>query len=128
MPTFFDAETSDAQIEKFARFGFSARKIGVEIGRLDMGDSEIFTLLHGFRQSTFITRDSDFYRKANRHARYGLVFLDTPHAEVANHARRLFRHQQFDTAAKRCGKVIRVTPTKVHWFELGNEAEQAVDS
>jgi len=83
-------------------------QIGDDIGRKGMQDEEIVPLLHQLNHPTFFTRDGDFYYRHLCHSRYCLVYLDIGRYEVASFVRRLLRHQQFDTQAKRMGAVIRV--------------------
>jgi hypothetical protein len=75
-----------------------------------MPDREIIPLLHGLPRPTFFTRDEHFYERHLCHARYCLVYLAVAKAEVATFVRKLLRHRQFNTAAKRMGTVIRVSP------------------
>ena len=58
---------------------------------------------------TFFTLDWDYFKRDLCHARYCLVFLDVKRNESAAFIRRLLRHKEFDTQAKRMGAVIRVS-------------------
>ena len=82
-------------------------QIGVNVGRRGMQDDEIIPLLLRVRRPTFFTRDGDFYSRKLCHAKYGLVYLAVEKYEVAAFVRRLLRHPEFDTQAKRMGSVIR---------------------
>jgi hypothetical protein len=85
------------------------RQIGYEVGKKGMLDDEIIPFLLQRRRCTFFTIDLDFYRRSLCHARYCLVCLDVGEYEAAAFARRLLRHREFDTDAKRIGSVIRVS-------------------
>ncbi len=85
------------------------RQIGYEVGRKGMKDSEIIPFLFSFRQPTLFTKDSDFHRRNLCHARYCLVVLDVKDSEIATFVRRVLRHPDFDTHAKRMGVVIRAS-------------------
>ncbi len=79
-----------------------------DIGRKGIQDEEIIPLLHQSNRATFFTRDGDFYHRRLCHLRYCLVYLDVGRYEAAIFIRRLLRHRNFDTKAKRMGGVIRV--------------------
>ncbi len=83
-------------------------QIGDDIGWKGMQDEEIITLLHRLNRPAFFTRDNDFYQRDLCHPKYCLVYLDIGRYEVAGFVRRLLRHWQFDTHAKRMGNVIRI--------------------
>ncbi len=104
-------------------WGIAVRQIGYDIGRLSMADDEIISLLHQLRRSTFFTLDLDFYKPYLCHAQYGLVFLDVAPTTVADYARRLLKHSNLNTLAKRMGTVTRVTPDGLTIWRLHNEAE-----
>jgi len=89
-----------------------------------MKDQEILALLHRLRRPTFFTRDEDFYARHLCHARYGLIYLAVAKDEVAPFVRRLLRHPEFDTVAKRMGAVVRVSHVDLSVWRL--HAEQAV--
>ena len=68
------------------------RQIGVDVGRKGMKDNEIIPFLHELRDTTFFTRDLDFYNRNLCHARYCLVCLAVEKDEVAVFVRRFLRH------------------------------------
>jgi hypothetical protein len=85
------------------------RQIGFEVGRPEWDDQqEILRFLHATKQVTFFTRDLGFFRAPLRHANYCLVVLTVPVLETAHYISKLLRHHQFNTRAKRNGKVMRV--------------------
>jgi hypothetical protein len=102
---------SQRQLLKGWRMRF--RQIGYEIGRRGLQDVEIIPLLLQHRRSTFFTLDSDFDKVKYCHAHYGLVFLDVDEYEAASFIRRFLKQENFNTQAKRLGKVIRVMHTYI---------------
>jgi hypothetical protein len=56
----------------------AARRIGQDVGRDGMADTEVISLLHGLHQPTFFTLDRHYYKPSLCHKRYCLVFLDVP--------------------------------------------------
>lgn len=100
------------------------RQIGQDLGRTGMKDEEIIPLLHTLDRPTFFTLDSDFYNRHLCHAGYCLVHLDIEEETVAEYVRRLLRHRELNTKAKRMGCVIRVVATgldlwRIHQEEIG---------
>jgi len=49
--------------------------------------------------------------------------VDVHRTEFVNVVRKIFRHPLFNTAAKRMGKVIKVTSTQISYFEVGESQE-----
>lgn len=88
--------------------------------------NQIIPLLHSLRRPTFFTRDHDFYKADLRHSRYCLVCLDLPPDEVADYIHRFLRHKSFRTQAQRMGKVVRVRPSGLTWWEMEGKAERAI--
>ena len=99
------------------------RQVAHEVGRQGMDDAEIIPLLHSLRQPTFFTLDGDFCERSPCHARYCLVYLDVRRSEAAIFVRRLLRHAEFDTEAKRMGAVIRVSHVGLSVWRLHAEEE-----
>ncbi len=85
------------------------RQIGFNIGRRGFQDDEIISFVLQQRRPTFFTRDEDFFENSLCHAKYSLVYMAVEKYEAAVFVRRLLRHRQFDTQAKRMGAVIRVS-------------------
>lgn len=97
------------QRELLISWRVSIRQIGYDTGRKGIQDDEIIPLLHQLRRPTFFTRDSDFFDRRLCHQRYCLVFMDVDKYDVALFVRRVLRHPELDTQAKRMGAVIRVS-------------------
>lgn len=102
---------SQRQLLKGWRIRF--RQIGFEIGRTGLKDPEIIPLLLQQRRLTFFTLDSDFDKLKYCHSHYGLIFLDVDEYEAATFIRRFLKQKEFNTQAKRLGKVIRLTRTYI---------------
>jgi hypothetical protein len=70
----------------------------------------LIPLLLRHSSPTFFTHDEDFWRQSLIHPGYCLVWLDMEDTHGALYVRRFLRHVDFDTKAKRLGKVVRVHP------------------
>ncbi len=99
------------------------RQIGYDVGRKGIKDDEIIPFLHGLHRPTFFTRDLGFYERDLCHARYCLVCMAVEKNEAAAFVRRLLRHPEFDTQAKRLGAVIRVSRAGLRVWRLHAERE-----
>jgi hypothetical protein len=121
-----DESILESQRQLLRNWRIPVRQIGFDIGRKGLKDREILTFLLQLRSATFFTPDAGFFKRALGHARYCLVFVDVRKHEVAIFSRRLLRHPEFDTAAKRMGNVIRVSSAGVAVRSLHSERE--VDS
>lgn len=100
------------------------RQIGYEVGRRGIKDDEIIPLLLELRRATFFTRDLGFYERSLCHKRYCLVCIAVEKHETAVFIRRLLRHGEFDTQAKRIGTVIRVSRKGLFVWRLHAKTEQ----
>lgn len=99
------------------------RQIGFNIGQRGMQDEEIIPFLLQQRRPTFFTRDEGFYERSLRHARYSLVYLAVEKYEAAIFVRRLLRHPELDTQAKRMGTVVRVSSVGIVFWRRHAERE-----
>lgn len=97
------------------------RQIGLEIGRKGMNDDEIIALLLTLRHPTLFTLDCDFWQRGLCHARYSLVPLDVRQSEAAAFVRRVLRHPELNTQAKRMGTVMRVSHAGIAVWRLHAE-------
>ncbi|MBC7264026.1 MAG: hypothetical protein H5T64_06660 [Chloroflexi bacterium] len=104
-----DENVLEDQRSLLQAWGISARQIGLDVGRKGMKDEEIIPFLHELRDVTFFTRDLGFYNRKLCHPRYCLVCLAVGKDEVAIFVRRILRHPELDTEAKRMGAVVRVS-------------------
>ena len=104
-----DENIIENQCQLLRSWRIQFHQIGYSVGQSGMQDKQIISLLHSLRRSTFFTRDDDFYNRKLCHAGYCLVYLAVRKDEAAVFVRRLLRHKEFNTTAKRMGTVIRVT-------------------
>jgi hypothetical protein len=104
----------------------TARQIGLDVGRKGLKDEEIVVLLRRLRQPTFFTRDRGFYSRELRHHRYAIVVAAVGQYELAAFVRRIQRHPEFDTYAKRAGKIIHIAPNGIAWWQLRRQHEAFV--
>jgi hypothetical protein len=118
-----DENFPESQRQLLRGWRVSIRQIGYEVGRKGMQDEEIIPLLLRRRHSTFFTLDLGLYRRQLCHVRYGLVCMDVGQYEAAAFVRRLLRHREFDTEAKRMAAVIRVTQRGLAVWHLHAEEE-----
>ena len=118
-----DENILESQRQLLLDWRIPARQIGHDIGRKGLKDKEIITFLLQLRRAMFFTLDAGFYERARCHAKYGLFHLDVRKHEVAVFVRRVLRHPEFDTAAKRMGKVVRVSSAGFTAWHLHAERE-----
>jgi hypothetical protein len=104
-----DENILDGQRLLLEEWRLAARQIGLDLGRKGLKDEEIVVLLRQQHNPTFFTRDAGFYHPDLRHRSYCLVVMSVGQNEVATFIRRFLRHGDFDTQAKRMGRVIRVS-------------------
>ena len=102
------------------------RQIGYDVGRKGMKDDEITPWLLAQRNPTFFTRDLGFYERKLCHARYCLVCLAVGRYEAATFVRRLLRHPEFNTRAKRMSTVVRVSHARPKVWRLHAEQESVL--
>lgn len=118
-----DENILESQRTLLRRKRVALRQIGRDLGRKGMKDDEIIPLLHQLDRPTFFTLDSDFYDRRLCHEVYCLVHLDIEEETVADHVRRLLRHRELNTKAKRMGCVIRVLPTGLTLWRIHQKQE-----
>jgi hypothetical protein len=122
-----DHNVTEDQINQLRRWKIHFEQIGVEVGRPEWDDEqEILRYLHRARSATFFTRDDDFFGFRLCHANYCLVFIDAANRETAMLIRRFLRHPAFKTKAKRCGKVVKLSPRVITWWEIGKPRRQDI--
>jgi hypothetical protein len=122
-----DENVIDNQRRQLGSWGIRVHQIGFEVGRKGMKDHEIIPFLHQLKQPTFFTRDDDFYERKLCHAGYCLVYLDVRKEEVAIFVRRVLRQPDFNTKAKRMGKVIHASHVGVSVWNHHAEKEEYLD-
>jgi len=67
-----------------------------------------------------------FFRAPLRHANYRLVALTVPVLETADYIAKFLRHPQFNTRAKRNGKVIKVSTKSINFWAIGRQQHGTV--
>ena len=99
----------------------AVRVTGENLAEKSTSDENILPVLRRLKQPTFFTRDRDFWNPKWCHSRYALVYLDIPEHEgqIAWYVRRFLRHAEFDTSAKRLGKVFHVRQLGVRTWAHG---------
>jgi len=118
-----DENILESQRKLLRNWRIAVRQIGYDIGRQGLKDEEILPFLHQLHNPTLFSRDTDFYNRRLRHARYCLVYLTVQKQEVALFVRRFVRHKAFDTQAKRLGTVVHVSHTGLSVWRLHAEEE-----
>ena len=118
-----DENIPESQHALLRTWRIAVRQIGQEVGRTGIKDDEIIPLLHQLDRPTFFTLDGDFYHPRLRHGGYCLVHLDVEEETVAEYVRRLLRHRELNTKAKRMGCVVRVFPTGIAVWRIRHEQE-----
>jgi hypothetical protein len=113
-----DENFPEGQQAILRRWRVRFRQIGKDIGKKGRQDEEVIPLLHKLARPTFFTLDEDFYDRWLCHAGYCLVYLDVHRNLAAEYVRRFLRHQAFDDKAKRMGRVVRVHPTGVAFWQV----------
>ncbi len=122
-----DENIPSDQRQLIQKWRVTIHQIGFDVGRKGMQDDEIIPLLHQTQRPTFFTRDDDFYEKSLCHNGYCLVYLNVAKYEVAHFVRRLLRHTEFKTKAKRMGCVIRISHHQLTVWRLHAEKEVYVE-
>ena len=118
-----DENVPDSQRVLLRNRRIALRQIGLDLGRKGMTDEEIIPLLHSLDRPTFFTLDGDFYECRLCHDGYCLVHLDVEEERAADYVRRLLRHRELNTKAKRMGCIIRVLPTGLALWRIHQEQE-----
>jgi hypothetical protein len=118
-----DENISFKQCQQLRTWGIPIRQIGVEIARKGIQDTDVIPLLLDLARPTLFTHDVGFWRASLCHQRYCLVFLAVERDVAAVFIRRLLRHPQFDTQAKRMGTIIRVSYEGLSVWQIHVEQE-----
>ncbi len=119
-----DENILDGQRLLLDGWNIAVRQIGLDVGRKGLQDGQIVVLLRRLRQATFFTRDRGFYTPSLRHPHYAIVVAAVGQYEVAAFIRRFLRHPLFDAHANRAGRVLRVAPTGITYWQLRQEDEK----
>jgi hypothetical protein len=101
----------------------AVRQIGVDAGRKGLADEEVIVLLRRLRRPTLFTRDLGFYTPELRHHNYAIVVAAVGQYEMAAFVRRFLRHPAFNTQSRRMGKVARLSPTGIAFWQIRRQQE-----
>jgi len=123
-----DENISEIEVWKLREWRVAVRQIGPDVAPASTTDENILPVLHRLKRPTFFTRDKDFWNARLVHRAYCLVFLDLREREgqIAAAVRRFLRLSPFQSHAQRMGKVIRVHPGGVSFWQIGKGALQEV--
>ena len=112
-----DENISGVEEAKLLRWRIRCRTIGVHIATKGTDDGDLIPVLLALPRPIFCTHDKDFWNQAFQHSAYCLVWLDTEETEQARYIRAFLRHSDFDTHAKRLGKIVRAHPDGLTFYE-----------
>jgi hypothetical protein len=88
-------------------------------------DEAVPTLLIRANRPTFVTINVvDFWKKAQPHPSYCIVSIELPKErirEIPNLVRRLFQIPQFQNRTSRLGTVVRLSPSKIEYYEADRQ-------
>ena len=115
------------QRELLKSWRFPARQIGIDLGREGMKDDELIPFLVQLTRPTHFTLDRGWYERKLVHKRYGIFVLECRFSEAAAFTRRVLRYPEFNTQAKRLGKVVRASHDGLTGWTLASESEQHWD-
>jgi hypothetical protein len=118
-----DENISKSQRQLLESWRISIKQIGINTGRRGMKNNEIISFLQRLRRPTFFTRDDGFFKPQLCHARYSLIYLDVEKSEAAIFIRRVLKHSEFKTQAKRMGNVTRVSHAGLATWRLHAQNE-----
>ena len=118
-----DENINESQRQLLRSWHIRIRQISVDVSRKGIQDDEIIPFLLTRRRPTFFTRDTGFYHRQLCHARYCIVCLVVGRYETGAFIRRVLRHPDFDTQAKRMGTVIRISAARLQVWRLHAEQE-----
>ena len=108
-------------------WNISVRQVGLDFGRKGLKDEQIVVLLRRLRHPTFVSRDLGFYKPVLRSQGYAIVVAAVGQYEMAWFIRRFLRHPLFDTQAKRVGKVVRLAPAGISFWQVRHQRQTRVD-
>jgi hypothetical protein len=93
-------------------------------------DDPIPELLRQQNQPAFVTiNESDFWRKVAIDKRYCIICFMLPDSrvqEIPHSLRSLLRRSEFNTKAKREGKIIRVKSEEIHYYTFDDKKVRTI--
>lgn len=122
----FDENFSAPLMEIIRNKFSSVAQVGKDWGQSGWKDrDQIIPHLHDSR-AIFHTLDSGFYDWRLWHRDYCLVYYNVPETEIIEWIFKFLHHRNFDTKAKRQGKVIKVHPTQITYWGLKDHQYKAI--
>lgn len=113
-----DENITKDQKELLEKWRFNVKQIGVDIATKGIQDIQIITLLQQLHGVLFLTIDTDFFKQSYCHQNYCIVYLDVEKTETAYFIRKFLKHANFNTTAKRLGKVVKVNQTLIQFYSV----------
>lgn len=113
-----DENITKDQKELLEKWRYNVKQIGVDIATKGIQDIQIITLLQQLHGVLFLTRDTDFFKQSYCHLNYCIVYLDVEKTETAYFIRKFLKHPNFNTTAKRLGKIVKVNQTLIQYYSV----------
>ncbi len=115
-----DEHVRDDQRALLRRAHIPFRQVGREVSLPGIQDENILPLLLRPKRPTLFTEDRDFFQRHFCHSHYCLVWLDVRNTLVADYIRRFLRHPGFHHHRQRMGRVMRVRPVGLDFWQIGS--------
>jgi hypothetical protein len=96
------------QVELLRSWRIRVHRVHEAFGREGLSDSALVALMRRLGNTTFFTRDKDYFDSRLCHPKACFVWLDVGQGEVASFVRRTLRERTLRTRRARMGCVIRV--------------------
>ncbi len=123
----FDHNLPRDQVKQLRRWRIRGVHIGFEIGRPEWLDQdEVIRYLHRHKRPTLFTRDLGFFHKRRCHRNHSIVIVTGSPLGSAATIRRFLRHPRFAAVAMRAGRVFKLTPSAIVWYEPGQPRQRSV--
>ena len=113
-----DENITKDQRELLEKWRYNVKQIGIDVATKGIQDIQIITLLQQLHGVLFLTRDTDFFKHSYCHPNYCIVYLDVEKTETAWFIRKFLKHPEFNTTAKRLGKIVKVNQTLIQYYSL----------
>jgi hypothetical protein len=84
-------------------------------------DERVPAILLSLKQPTFVTIDHSFWNRELCHPHYGILYFSLSIREqdlIPDLLRALLRRPEFDTRAKRMGKVARISTAAIDYWQF----------
>ncbi len=104
-----------------------ARQIGFDWGKKGLQDDEIIIALRRLNKATLFTRDVGFYRPGVRHLAYCVVVMKIEQNQTAQFVRSFLKHPDFNSRAKRMGRIVRLSPAAIAAWKIHDEHETHIE-